>query len=256
VRDAHGGIRDVDVLPTGAARPVGVDPEVLVLNLDVHVVGQLGPDEHGGKRGVSPRRLIEGRDADQTMHARFSQHHAVGEVANQQDRRALDARLVAGLVVDDVPLEPAPLRPLQVHAQQHLGPVLRLGAAGARVDGDDRVGAIVLAAQHLLGLGGLDLALELVEPARQVGGDVLPSRAPLHEHRQVVGTALERGEQGEIVLDTAAALHDFLRLGLVAPEVCGGCGLLYLCELVIEPCTLKDASAVPPLAGSALRIAW
>ncbi len=35
--------------------------------------------------------------------------------------------------------EAAPLGPAQVHPHQHLGPVLRLGAAGARMDGDDRV---------------------------------------------------------------------------------------------------------------------
>ena len=66
--------------------------------------------------------------------------------------------LFAGLVVEHLALEAAALRPLEVHAQQHLGPVLRLGAAGARVDGHDGVGAVVLAAEHLLDLGGLDFA--------------------------------------------------------------------------------------------------
>ena len=64
---------------------------------------------------------------------------AVGVVAGHGERRALDARLVAGLQVDHVALEAAALGPAQVHAQQHLGPVLRLGAAGARVDGHDGV---------------------------------------------------------------------------------------------------------------------
>ena len=47
----------------------------------------------------------------------------------------------------------AALAPAQVHAQQHLRPVLALRAAGARVDGEDRVRAVVLAAEHLLELG-------------------------------------------------------------------------------------------------------
>ena len=44
VRDADGGVGDVDVLAAGAARSVGVDAEVLLVDLDVDVLGQLRPD--------------------------------------------------------------------------------------------------------------------------------------------------------------------------------------------------------------------
>ena len=45
-----------------------------------------------------------------------------------------------------------------VHAVQHLRPVLRLGAAGARVEGQNRVGGIVFAGQQ----GGEPLARHLL----------------------------------------------------------------------------------------------
>ena len=48
------------------------------------------------------------------------------------------------------------LGPAQVHAQQHLGPVLRLGAAGPGVDGHDGVLLVVRA-------GELELQLQLAE---------------------------------------------------------------------------------------------
>ena len=73
------------------------------------------------------------------MHAGFGRQQAEGVLAGHRERRALDAGLVAGLVVDDLALEAAALAPAQVHAQQHLRPVLRLGAAGAGVDRDDGV---------------------------------------------------------------------------------------------------------------------
>ena len=82
---------------------------------------------------------------------------------------------VAGLHVDDLALEAAALGPAEIHAQEHLGPVLRLGAAGAGMDGDDGVLAVVLAAEHLLGLAGLDFGAQLVEPAREVFGDRFPA---------------------------------------------------------------------------------
>ena len=56
----------------------------------------------------------------------------VGVVADDVERGALDARLLAVLPVDQLGLPAARLGEAQVHAQQHLRPVLRLGAAGAR----------------------------------------------------------------------------------------------------------------------------
>ena len=47
--------------------------------------------------------------------------------------------LLAGLEVEDLGAEAVALGPAQVHAQQHLGPVAGVGAAGAGVDRDDGV---------------------------------------------------------------------------------------------------------------------
>ncbi len=47
-------------------------------------------------------------------------------------------------------LEALALRPADVHPQQHLGPVLRFGAAGAGMDGQHGVAAVVGALQHRL----------------------------------------------------------------------------------------------------------
>ena len=48
----------------------------------------------------------------------------------------------------------------QVHAQQDLGPVLALGAAGAGVDAQERVAGIAFAVKVMLDLGFLDVFLE------------------------------------------------------------------------------------------------
>jgi len=44
VGDANRGIGDVDVLAARAARPIGVDPQVLLLDIDLDIVGKLGLD--------------------------------------------------------------------------------------------------------------------------------------------------------------------------------------------------------------------
>jgi hypothetical protein len=202
-----------------AARAVGVDAEVLLVDLHLDVLRELRPHEHGRKRGVPAGGLVEGGDPNEPMHAGFSRHQAVGVVAGEGEGRALEARLVAGLVVDHLAPEPAALRPAQVHAQQHVGPVLRLGPPGARVDGHDRTLLIVLAPQDPLGLGRLHLGGERVERPGQFPGDVLALLRPLHQHREVVLAAPERLLQLEVLFETPAPLEDLLGLLGVLPEI-------------------------------------
>ncbi len=126
------------------------------------------------------------------MDAGFGRQQPVGVVAGDGERGALEPGLVARLIVDHLALEAAALRPAQVHAQQHLGPVLRLGAAGARMNRDDGVLAIVLAAEHLLDLAGLHFLVERVERLRELGVDRLARLGPFDEHGEVVALLLER----------------------------------------------------------------
>ena len=75
---------------------------------------------------------------------------SVGVGAGEGHRNAAQPGLLAGLNVQDLALEPMPLGPPNVHAEQHLGPVGGVGPAGAGVDGDDGVGGVVLSS-HLGG---------------------------------------------------------------------------------------------------------
>ena len=63
-----------------------------------------------------------------------------------------------GVASISVGLEAALLGPAQVHAQQHLGPVLRVGAAGAGRDLHERGAAVVLAGEERGLLERVDLA--------------------------------------------------------------------------------------------------
>ena len=100
--------------------------------------------------------LIERRDAHQAVDADLAVQQAEGVLAVDRERRALMPGFFAGLVVVEHGLEALPLGPAQVHAQQHLGPVLRLGAAGAGMDRDDGVAGVVLAGEQGFGLELVD----------------------------------------------------------------------------------------------------
>src|SRR5688572_32506850 len=77
------------------------------------------------------------------MHARFRLEKTIRIGALDLEDGALDARLLALAHVEDLDLEAFALRPPAVEAHQHVGPVLRLGAAGAGGDLELHVAGVV-----------------------------------------------------------------------------------------------------------------
>jgi hypothetical protein len=61
------------------------------------------------------------------------------------------------------------LRPSQVHAEEHLRPVLRLGAARARLDVDVRTVGVHLAREHAPEFEPLDARSESLQVALDFG---------------------------------------------------------------------------------------
>jgi hypothetical protein len=111
------------------------------------------------------------------------------------------------------------------------------------VDRDDRVLAIVLAAEHLLDLPGLDFLIEGFERLGEVVVDRLARFGPLGEDREVVALPLERQHQVAILLEAATPLQDLLGFGLVFPEIRRGDARLEAGQFVVESCGFKDSSA-------------
>ena len=72
----------------------------------------------------------------------------------------------AVLAVGDLDLVAVRLGPHHVHAEEHLGPVAGLGAAGAGVDGDEGVAVVVRAREHRPQLEGLEVLQGLVGGVR------------------------------------------------------------------------------------------
>ena len=57
---------------------VGIDLEVLFVDLHFDVVGQFGKDENGTERGMASGIGVEGGNADQPMDAVFGPEKTVG----------------------------------------------------------------------------------------------------------------------------------------------------------------------------------
>ena len=134
--------------------------------------------------------------------------------------------------------------PHVVHAVEHGGPVLRLGAAGAGVEGEDGVVRVVLAGQqrgqarglYLFGEGGV-LVLQLVEH-----GVVVFLDGHLAQGGQIVPGGAEAVEVVDLVLEVFQALLHLLGFLHVVPEALALAGGLELLDLLLGGFELERAA--------------
>ena len=148
MREAHGGLDLVDVLPAVAAGAEGVHSQIFGLHHHVDAIVNFRDHEDRCKRSMPPGSGIKRRNADQPVHARLSGKQSVGVFAFDADRCIFDSGAFARLRVNhrrDISLA---FGPAQVHAQQHFRPVLRFGAARTRLDGQNGVEPVALAGKH------------------------------------------------------------------------------------------------------------
>ena len=200
------------MLAAGAAGPVDLHLDVLGADLDLHVLGQVGHDLHRGEGGLPPGVGVKGGHPHQAVHPL---DHNGGR---------LDARLVPVLIVHDLIGEAVAFGPAGVHAVEHLGPVLGLGAAGAGVDGENHIGAVVLPGEQSLETGLLHLGLQLGEALLQLGdqGLVLKLVAHLAQGHQVVPVLLALVLAVHLVLEGLDTLLHLLGLLQIVPKAVGG----------------------------------
>jgi hypothetical protein len=117
------------------------------------------------------------------------------------------------------------------------------------MDRDDGIAAIVLAAEHLLDLAGLYLAVERIECLAELALYGFPGIGPFLQDGKVVASLSQRRDQLAIQLQTPAALQDALRLGLILPEVRGRNAGFETRQFFVESRGFKDSSADPQPAG-------
>ena len=119
------------------------------------------------------------------MNTHLRQQQTIGVITGNGHGRCLDPSLVPRLPFDYLDREVAAFGPPQIRADEHLGPVLRLGAAGAGMNRQNGVLVVVLAAEHLLDLAGLHLRGKRVERHLELLADLLTLAGPVDQHLEV-----------------------------------------------------------------------
>ncbi len=224
MRKAHGRIGLVDVLSTGTTRTVGVDAKILVLNLDVDIVIDLGNDFHRGERGLAALVGIERRDAHEPVNAALGLEHAERVRTFHLEVDILVAGLFALLHVVFLDLPTLILGIALIHAVEHRNPIAGLGAALSGVEFHEDVALIELTAQQRL---KTKLAEELVglrtlrESILECGllSHALFHFCELQKNRRVIHGLHQLIERQDISPLCVGCRDYFLRLRLVVPEI-------------------------------------
>ena len=124
-------------------------------------------------------------------------------------------------LLDVVDLEAVLLGPAHVHAQQHVGPILALGAAGAGMDFEIGIVVVGLAGEQRLQLAARDFGLELAQRRFGFGDDLLIvlGVAELDQHHLIVELLLDARERVELIVERGALLHHAAGALRIVPEI-------------------------------------
>ena len=222
VRQPDGAGRFVDVLAAGAAGAEDVFADVLVAQLDFDGVADFGRHVDRGEAGLPLAVGVEGTDAHQAVHAGFALQVAVGHRTAKGQGRALNAGDDVVLAVENLHLVAALLGPVDVHAQQHFGPIVGVGAAVAGINGKDGPLGVEGAVEQPLELQFAEELFEAFDFAGHLAGERAIFAGHVHQHAQIVG----RGNGFVERLENRAQRFQFGNRGagffLIIPEVRSG----------------------------------
>jgi hypothetical protein len=152
-----------------------------------------------------------------------------------------------------------PLRPAEVHPEEHLRPVSRLGPTGAGADRQDRAPLVVLAGEQELRPVAQEVRLERRRVAVQLGREFIVAGLleQLDGSLEVVGPAQEGAPALDLGSEAVRLAKGALRRTLVVPERGLGGQCLQPGDAVFLGRQVKDAprstGSAPPGRGSPQR---
>src|SRR6185369_3145218 len=195
---------------------------------------------------------VEGRYPHKTVNSGLSLEIAVRVFTRDREGASLHAGLIAGLILGNLGAPPLAFAVAQIHSQEHLGPVLRLGTAGAGIYGKIAGTAVMRAGEHPLEFGSNHLFFKLfIQFMHFLKGCLILGLAPqLYKHSDIFRLAHQAVPARQYLLDHGSFAKDDLRLLIVIPETgCCDAGF-YLLNILPFAIYVKET---PEAWRSALR---
>src|SRR5690349_19504168 len=193
-----------------------------------------------------PARIrVEWRYAYQPMYAVLALEPAIGVVAFDHDGRRLDAGTLALGFLDPFDLITVRFGPAHVHAYEHAGPILALGAASSGMDFEVAIVGVRFSGQQRLQFSPCDFGLQSLQCGFCFGNRlvVLLRLTQIDQRELVVELLLDAADGLELVIQRVTLSHDTLGARLIVPKV-GVFGLfVQLGEAPRRGVDIKDASS-------------
>ena len=161
---------------------------------------------------------VERRQPHQPVDALLAAEQTVGVLAFDQERGRLDPGLLPRRGLEQLHLEPALLGPAHLHPQQHLGPVLGVGPAGAGVDRDERVAGVVAAREQPLLLELVEALLHAPHLLLELRRDLRILLGELRQRLEILDVALEVAVHRQPTARACVLGADLRRPLLILPE--------------------------------------
>ena len=136
------------MLSAGTRGAIGIDPDIVRLDLDIIVLCKLRHHLTGDKRCLSLALRIKRADPDKAVYAVLRAKEAVGIGSVDLEVHGFDAGFIAVHQVHDIHGKALLICPSGIHTEQHGAPVTGLGAAGTRIQGDNGIVLIIGACQQ------------------------------------------------------------------------------------------------------------
>lgn len=147
---------------------------------------------------MSPFVGVKRRDADQSVDSGFLTQVAISIISLDPDGDTLDAGFFPGQIIEGFRFVAFALGVTQIHAQKHLGPVLRLRAAGAGMDAQDAISEVVLLEIKSLKFGFGELFFEFPNGPLELIPDIFTLRSELGEDFRLFSFLLQKTEELEV----------------------------------------------------------
>ena len=200
------------MLSTGTTASIGIDTEILLVNLHIHILLNIRHDiqRHKGSLPLSLR--VKRGNTNQSVYSFFRFQIAVSIETVDLKRDGLDSRLVAVQIIQHFNGKALALRPPGIHTVQHAAPVTALGSARSGIELQYGIVLVIFAGQQRRNSQLIELRLE-----------ILQFTADLIHHRAVVFLISHFNQRQDILIlrkETAAfrnsVLHvlQFLHLGV------------------------------------------
>ena len=218
--DTHRGGSFVDMLTAGTAGTVGIDPQILLIDLHIQILFYVRHHITRHKGSLSLPCRIEWGYPHQAMYPTLGLEITKRILTIDLDRYGLDPCLVTVQEIQYLGLVLHLIRPPAIHPVKHAAPVTRFGSACPCVETQNGITFVVFSGKQSTHTQLLQLSLKFLKhlPNLRDQGFIILLVSHLDQHLDILILLLQASIKLHGILQVLGLLHQFRRTVGIVPE--------------------------------------